>query len=383
MSTATIERKEQEWLDQRRLGIGGSDAAALFPEDSKYACPTRLWYDKRSYRPDYERTEAEKRILDRGKRFEDIAADLFSEKYSFQVRRHQTRVMPSRPFMRVNIDRQIVNVTAEELNVYWPDLKMDGLCGPGVLECKTSNHWVARDVVDRGIVVDYIFQVQHALAVTGYRWGIMAVLDTSTLELTCFPMLRDDNLINIMVERAEKFWALVENGPKPAIPDFPQGDARCRGCIFRKTCRGEEYLMQLAKEKPDTGYVADDSFAELVSDLREIKTQKQIIEQTEEEIIARIQARMEEQSIVKLEVPSVGARVRWTESKPPLKWDTKALEAEAGTIGRHVAFADWVLERHPEFMAAWMEQIKGMNFTIADKYKAYGKPARPFVPVFL
>jgi predicted phage-related endonuclease len=393
MSVATLDK--EQWLEARRSAIGGSDAASLFPEDSKYGCPTRLWYDKRGQKPDYDRTQAEMKILDRGNRLEDVVADQFSLEFGFKVRRHQTRVMPGVQHMRVNIDRQIINVTREELTLYWPQIESDiqevlgdGPCGPGVLECKTSNEWVVRDALKHGIIPDYIFQLQHSMAVTGYKWGVMAILDTSTFELTCFPMVRNERLIQVMRERADGFWALVENGPKPEPPTFPQGDRRCASCIFRKTCRGEQYLMQLAGEKPDTGYVADDSFSELVSDLRAIKEQGAVIEATEKEIIARIQAQMTEKEIAKLEVPSVGARIRWAEQKAPVKWDTKALEAEGATIGRKVAFAQWVenlpYQKAIEFasegglLAAFCKEHPGSP-SLADQYKHPGKPSRPFV----
>lgn len=390
MSTAVIDQKREQWLDERRKGIGGSDDASLFPEDSKYGCPTRLWYDKRGQQPDYERTAAEKKILDRGNRLEEVVADQFSLEFGFKVRRHPTRVMDGAPFMRVNIDRQIVNVTREELTLYWPQIEAelqavigDGPCGPGVLECKTSNEWVVRDALKHGIVTDYIFQVQHALAVTGYRWGVMAILDTSTFELTCFPMVRNDKLIDLILHRAELFWALVENGPKPEPPNFPQGDTRCRSCPFRKTCRGEQYLQQLAGEKPDTEYVSDDSFAELASDLREIKSQIETLETTEKEIVLRIQDAMTAKSIVKLDVPAVGARIRWAEQKAPVKWDTKALEAEGGTIAREAAFGAYIAVNHPELLSTWLEQVKGKGFHLADQYKHPGKPTKPFVFVSL
>lgn len=381
----------EKLLAERRHGIGGSDAASLFPEDSKYGCPTRLWYDKRGQRPDYERTESEKKILDRGNRLEDVVADQFTLEFGFKVRRHQTRVMPGVPHMRVNIDRQIINVTREELTLHWPQIETDlqsvigdGPCGPGVLECKTSNEWVVRDALKHGIIPDYIFQLQHSMAVTGYKWGVMAILDTSTFELTCFPMVRNEKLIQVMRERADNFWAMVENGPKPEPPTFPPGDGRCRSCIFRKTCRGEQYLMQLAGEKPDTGYVSDDSFSELVSDLRDIRQQAAVLEQTEENIALLIQQQMTEKKISKLEVPSVGAKIRWAEQKAPMRWDTKALEAEGGTIARHAEFAKWVAENYPDFLTFWLEhKARGQNFDLATNYKHPGKPARPFVPVFL
>lgn len=400
MSTATIDHQRQEWLNERRKGIGGSDSGSLFPEDSKYGCDTRLWYEKRDQKPDYERTAGEKKILERGNRLEDIVAEQFSLEFGFRVRRHQTRVMDGVPFMRVNIDRQIVNVTREELTLYWPQIETDlqavigdGPCGPGVLECKTSNEWVVRDAIKSGIATDYIFQIQHALAVTGYKWGVMAILDTSTFELTCFPMVRNEKLIKLILERGEKFWALVENGPKPDAPTFPQGDRRCLGCQFRKTCRGEQYLFALAGEKPDTGYVADDSFSELASELRHIREQQDTLESTEKTIIALVQKAMEEKHISKLEIPSVGARIRWAEQKGAVRWDGKGLDAEGGTIGRKVAFANWI-EALPYERLIELASIEGGLLAafckeqpssphIAEQYKHPGKPTRPFVFVTL
>ncbi len=392
-TTTAIDQKRQEWLEQRRQGIGGSDAASLLPDDSRYGCNVRLWYDKRGQQPDYERTPAEKKILDRGNRLEDVAAEQFSLEYDFKVRRHQTRIHPEFTYLRVNIDRQIVNVTKEEMFLYWPEIQKeyetlfgDAKCGPGVLEVKTSNEWVVRNALKQGIITDYIFQLQHGMAVTGYKWGVMAILDTSTFELTVFVVLRKESIIKILLEEAGKFWALVENGPKPDVPDFPQGDTRCRSCIFRKTCRGEQYLMQLAGEKPDTGYVADDSFSELASDLKEILRQKETIESTEDEIKRQIKERMEAAAISKLEVPSVGVKVRWTENKPPHKWDTKGLEAEAAQIGRHLHFVEWMERHDPELLAeltAEFQQQHRNSPSLAAKYKAYGAPSRPFVFVSL
>ena len=391
MSTASVTREEERraFVESRRGAIGGSDAASLFPDDSKWGCPTRLWFDKRNYPADFERTEKENRILSRGHKFEDIIADLFSQEYGFKVRRMATAVDKNAPHLRVNIDRQIINVTKEELLVYWPQLEKDfeavfgnGPCGPGVLEIKSANEWVARNAIKEGVIPDHIFQVQHGLMVTGYKWGVMAVGDVSTLDLTAFPMLRNEKLIAIMRERADAFWALVENGPKPEPPEFPDGAVRCRGCIFRKTCRGEQFLMQLAGEKQDTGYVSDDSFAELASDLRDIRAQEEVIQQTREEIESRIKAQMEDKAISKLEIPSVGAKIRWTESKAPYKWDTKGLEAEAGTIGRHVHFADYVAETHPELLAEFQERFT-KSPSLAEKFKRYGTPSRPFVFVTL
>jgi predicted phage-related endonuclease len=69
----------EDWLEQRRRYVGGSDSASLFPEDSKYGCSTRLFFDKSGQKPDYPRTQREEDILKRGNVWESIVANYFSE----------------------------------------------------------------------------------------------------------------------------------------------------------------------------------------------------------------------------------------------------------------------------------------------------------------
>src|SRR5262245_38151315 len=59
MTTASREK----FLEQRKLGIGGSDVAHLFNEPP-YGCSRRLWLEKRGIPPDYPESPTD--IMERG-----------------------------------------------------------------------------------------------------------------------------------------------------------------------------------------------------------------------------------------------------------------------------------------------------------------------------
>ena len=59
-----------------------------------------------------------------------------------------TRVSKDFSFMGVNMDRQIIGVTTDELKQLWPNSKeiqeMEGQCGPGYLEWKRQTNGCLR-----------------------------------------------------------------------------------------------------------------------------------------------------------------------------------------------------------------------------------------------
>ena len=117
-NVVTPQQLSDDWLEKRRQFIGGSDSASLFPEDSKYGCPTRLFFDKTGKAPDYPRTQREDQILRRGQIWENVVAFYFQETTGLKVRRMGTRVSKDFSFMGVNMDRQIIGVTTDNSNNY-------------------------------------------------------------------------------------------------------------------------------------------------------------------------------------------------------------------------------------------------------------------------
>jgi predicted phage-related endonuclease len=340
MSTSTIEPiiipqvpgaipTREDWLEQRRRFIGGSDSASLFDLESKYGCSTRLFFDKQGQKPDYPRTQREEDILKRGNVWESVTANYFAEQTGLKIRRWPARVSKEHPFMGVNMDRQIVGTSTEELKKLWPDSeaiqKMEGECGPGYLECKTTNEYEFKRMMQEGITVDYIFQVNHGLVVTGYKWGAFAVLEPTWGQFASFPVVFIPGLGDEQVKRSEAFWDDLQAG---VMPEPKVNDKRCKNCLYRRSCpRSKDLLADADKEWKAEGYVVDDSLAELVSDYREALS----IADSKQETVDAIKERIKEQmgAREKVEVPSCGMRISWSTGKPPMRWDGKALE---GTI---------------------------------------------------
>src|SRR5947207_15926871 len=93
------------WLEERRLGLGGSDMSDLF-QIEPYGCQRRLWFDKRNTPPDYppEATLA----MQRGTELEDIIADRWArEKHTKVFRIHEAVTNSAWPWARAHIDRRI------------------------------------------------------------------------------------------------------------------------------------------------------------------------------------------------------------------------------------------------------------------------------------
>ena len=72
----------EEWLDYRKKGIGGSDAAAIMGV-SPFATKRDLFYDKTGIRPAFQENEDNWVAKEVGHRLEDVLAEIFSQKTGF------------------------------------------------------------------------------------------------------------------------------------------------------------------------------------------------------------------------------------------------------------------------------------------------------------
>jgi putative phage-type endonuclease len=173
---------EHVWLAERRKGIGGSDAPALFgeaPNQSLYG----LWLDKTGQAADTETTDA----MRRGNWLEPHLADWFTEKTDIAVRRCGLLVSRHRDHLRTTPDR----------------LSADG----GLVEIKTTGGYTeaAKEWRNGGIARHAYIQGQQQLAVTGrsHVWFVVWIDPTPQIR---GPIGRDEPLIAQILERADTFW---------------------------------------------------------------------------------------------------------------------------------------------------------------------------------
>src|SRR5690606_24085021 len=108
----------EEWLQARRRGIGGSDAAVIAGVDP-FRSPIRLWMEKRGEIQEEPAGEA----AEWGLLLEPVIAAEFERRTGKRVRRRNAILQhPEHEWMLANIDREIVGEDA-------------------ILEIKTTSAW--------------------------------------------------------------------------------------------------------------------------------------------------------------------------------------------------------------------------------------------------
>lgn len=195
------------FLAERKTGIGGSDAAAvvgLNPWQTNFA----LWEEKVGRREPDDLSHVA--AVKWGIRLEDVVADAFAEETGLAVHRvNRTLRHPEYPWMMAHLDRRIVGQKRG-------------------LEVKTAGHWAAqsdqwgRSGTDE-VPEQYLIQVMHYMAVTGYEAFSLAVL-AGGQDFRIYTVPRNDTLIAQLIEREAAFWKLVESKTAPQVIDL--NDAR-------------------------------------------------------------------------------------------------------------------------------------------------------------
>ena len=193
--TSTEGLSAEEWLAYRRLGIGGSDSSVVCGIN-RYKSPVELWMEKTGQWPNQEAGEA----AYWGQQLESLVRDEFTKRTGIEVTLvKQILQSEAHPFMLANLD---------------------GICehpnyGTCVFEAKTASTFKSGEW-DDAIPDEYVLQVQHYLAVTGYRGAFIAVLIGGNQFKWKF-IERDEELIAMLIELETDFWGHVQSNVPPAL----------------------------------------------------------------------------------------------------------------------------------------------------------------------
>lgn len=195
---------KEEWLNYRRQGIGGSDAASIIGLNP-YSSAFSVYMDKLGLVPEIEENEA----MWLGTQLEPILAERFMQESGLKVeRRNVIYQHPEHPFMLANIDRWIVGKNAG-------------------LEIKTTNMLNRNDFESGDIPANYYCQCMHYIAVTGASewWLAVAVLGKG---FHIFKVERNEDEINALIEVECGFW---EYNVLKQVPPDPDGSASAANLI--------------------------------------------------------------------------------------------------------------------------------------------------------
>ncbi|MBU5457834.1 YqaJ viral recombinase family protein [Oscillibacter sp. MSJ-31] len=291
--TSTENMPYADWLEYRKQGIGGSDASVVCGI-SRYKSPVELWMEKTNQIPCQEAGEA----AYWGTQLEAMVRTEFSKRTRVEVKRVlQLLQSAEHPFMLANLDGVCEH----------PDF---GTC---VFEAKTASAYKAGEWDDT-IPDEYMLQIQHYMAVTGYQGAYIAVLIGGNTFRWRF-VARDEGLIASLIELEADFWNHVKDGTPPPL-DGSNAAAR--------------FLSeQFPNSTPQSQIVLPDTAAELLRQYEDACERLEDITQQKQQAENLLKQMMGENEIGKLE----NHIVTW-KSIAQERLDSKTLKAEHPALYR-------------------------------------------------
>ena len=285
-----------DWLEYRRQGIGGSDASVVCGI-SRYKSPVELWMNKTGQLPDQEAGEA----AYWGTQLEPFVRAEFTRRTGIEVKQVKELLQSEEyPFMLANLDG-ICEV---------PDV---GTC---IFEAKTASAYKAGEWEDT-IPDEYMLQVQHYMAVTGYAGTYIAVLIGGNTFKWRF-VERDEELISMLIELESAFWNHVQDSTPPPLDG---SDASAKFLSER-----------FPSSTPKSHITLPDTAADLLAQYDEACEQLEIVTEQKQKAENLLKEMMGEN-----EVGTAGERVITWKSVSQERLDSKTLKAEHPTLYKKYA----------------------------------------------
>lgn len=207
---------KEEWHSIRQKHIGGSDCATIMGYN-EWKNPVELWREKTGRKvPDD--LSSNKAII-RGKNSEPHLIGLFSEKYTeYEVSTlNKTLESLKYPFMSANLDGVLIDKNGDK----------------GVLEIKTAtcfnksqfyDIWLKKDEDGKYTITDipihYWLQIQHYLAVTGWKYAVLFADITLAFQkdrsaLHVYKCSRNEEAIKQIIKKELEFNSYIINDIEP------------------------------------------------------------------------------------------------------------------------------------------------------------------------
>lgn len=290
--TSTENLPCEDWLAYRKLGIGGSDASVVCGIN-RYRSPVELWMNKTGQLPDEEAGEA----AYWGTQLESLVRAEFSKRTGIEVQTVK-RLFQSEeyPFMLANLDGVCVH----------PEL------GPCIFEAKTASAYKSGEWESDAIPDEYLLQVQHYMAVTGYRGAYVAVLIGGNRFKWQF-VERDEELISMLIKLEADFWNHVQDATPPPLDG---SDAAAKFLSQRFPSSVPKSTIKL----PDTAADLLAQYDEACEQLEAVTERKQKAENLLKEMLGEN------------EVGTVGDRIVTWKSVFQERLDSRTLKAEHPTL---------------------------------------------------
>jgi putative phage-type endonuclease len=242
----------QQWLAERRKGIGGSDSAAAVGL-SKWTTRLELFLDKRGELEKHETpqmrwgTALEQPI--RQEYCNQTGAEVLIPDAIYQHPEHK--------FALVNLDGIVIN--RDRIFEAKTARSGDGWGEPGTDE----------------VPAEYLLQAQHGMAITGLPATDIAVLIAGS-DFRIYVVEADRSLQSMLLEREEEFWDMVEQNTPPEPTTL------------------EDVKLRWRVAQAGVAVEADDMLAAAAVGLRSWKDTLKSVEAKKDELEAKLQAAMKD-----------------------------------------------------------------------------------------
>ena len=285
-----------DWLELRKLGIGGSDASVVCGIN-RYKSPVELWLDKTGQLPPQEAGEA----AYWGTQLEPFVRAEFTKRTGIEVSQYKNLLQSEEyPFMLANLDG-VCEV---------PDV---GTC---IFEAKTASAYKAGEWEDT-IPDEYMLQVQHYMAVTGYQGAYIAVLIGGNTFRWKF-VERDEELISMLIELETDFWHHVENVTPPPLDG---------------SNASTQFLSErFPNSKPKSQITLPDTAADLLLQYDKACEELEVVTERKQQAENLLKQMMGEN-----EVGTAGGRIITWKSVSQERLDSKTLKAEHPALYKRYA----------------------------------------------
>ena len=221
----TLDMPRDEWLELRRQGIGGSDAAAIVGLD-RYRSAFDVYAEKIGLKPEQPDNEA----MRQGRDLEEYVASRFCEQTGKKVRRRNAILQhPEHHWMLGNIDRWVVGENAG-------------------FEAKTTSVLNRAKFSQGEFPPNYYVQCVHYMAVTGAeRWYLAVLVLNKSFHV--FTIERDEAEVQALIEAEKHFWQNHVLKKIPPTPDGSESTSEIIKQLFPEARQREEVALYGHEDK--------------------------------------------------------------------------------------------------------------------------------------
>lgn len=327
--TKDIPRKE--WLEKRKCGIGGSDAASVLGL-SPYKSSMSVYMEKIH---SFERRVGESFHSANGLKGEHVAKNCYTDKedvneevsYRMGLGNKLENFVASEFTLKTN--KKVRNINGILKNDKYPfaiaNIDRAVIGEKAFLECKVTNSY-SKKLWQKEVPMHYQIQCYHYMAVTGATHCYVAAL-IGNEELVIHKLDRDEEIINQIMDLEKMFWDKCVLGGELPTPDGSDDYSKVLQGLYKDSI--DEELILFEKEELLNRY------DEVCGLIKELDSEKKAIEQY-------LQLQMKE-----YEIAYLGDRkISWKEQTRSTI-DTKRLKKE-----------------HPELVEQFMKTTTSRVFRI-------------------